>query len=101
MIEKLTKKKKSIIEEHEKTINVLNKHATAIVNSQFHFGNKVTNIHVERNLETPLGQLHIAFKTFVSAVEENEFRSNYLSDLSAPETIAYRSFFDKLAKLPS
>lgn len=75
--------------DHDDIILILNKHGTAIANSQFHLGKAGTDIHLEKNRQTPLGRPHQAFLDFVLAVEEEKFRNDYLKDPSAPETITY------------
>lgn len=53
--------KKIITEDHNDTINILNKHGIVIANPKFYFCNMATDIYLEKNCKTPLGQLHVAF----------------------------------------
>lgn len=79
----------------------MNNHGTALANPKFNLDNLDIDIYLDKNKNYLLVKLHIAFLDFISELEKNRFRSNYLSGTSSWEYYAYLTFFSHHSKLLS
>lgn len=90
----------STIEDYPTAISAMDKHATALANPQFDLDDLSIDIYLDRNKNSPLGQLHLAFLAFISELEKYQLRDDPFQEKDSLSDTLFK-FDDYHSMLPS